>query len=416
MKTTATVAPLLAALLLTSAHAQPEGPPPKYAVLPFAALSGEVPQRAGIKAAAMLQSELRNAEGVEVVESGRDRLGEGAVEPLAGARAKVQEALSLRAKRKFRAAEEAVDEALGDYRAHAATITDIAEVQDAWALLAALRYNTGRDEEGERALRAAVALAPGRELPLAKTSALFGRVVLETRKALQGGAKGELLIESIPPAAVAWVDGVPLGSTPLRVKDVPAGGHYWRVQLPSGEAVGGVVEVGAQKQVKVAGQSAATDPETRLLAALSQNRLDEAAAAAAKQHGQAVGADQVVFGALSPEGKILALDAFVLTAATGKVKRLPRMLFDGELLSAGMEFYNLAGRLGREGLRVATDTPVPGPVTLASRPSAGRVDEVRYGEARGAKELALDAEPVGPENAGPRTPAAPKVRTPLKRK
>ena len=145
--------------------------------------------------------------------------------------------------RAVQAAEQALRAALDQYRLAAGALPEVGEVADAWALLSAVLYNTGRDEEGLAALNAALALGPSRELPLAQTSALFARVVAEARKGVQAGPRGTLLAESTPAGATFVLDGVALGPTPMEVKDVPAGSHAWKVQLPTGERLGGTVEV-----------------------------------------------------------------------------------------------------------------------------------------------------------------------------
>ena len=44
-------------------------------------------------------------------------------------------------------------------------IADVGELQDAYVLLSAVQYSTGRDEEGARSLARGLALAPSREPP-----------------------------------------------------------------------------------------------------------------------------------------------------------------------------------------------------------------------------------------------------------
>ncbi len=397
-------------LALAQDNAVPAGPARKFAVLPFAALSGDVPQRAGTKAAGMLSTELKNAEGLAPVDARKAAKADPHQEALARARSAVSEAAQLRGKRKFRLAEEALQRAIADYRSAAAGITDIGELADAYALLSAVEYNTGRDEEGLKHLTTALALAPTRELPLAKSSALFSRVVEDQRKALTTGPKGSLLVESTPAGAAVFVDAVALGTTPLWVKDVPAGTHVWRVQLP-GEVAGGMAEVAASKQLKVTGQTTGNDPESKLLATLSQNRLDAAAVSAAKEEAGALGADLLVFGALSRSGKNLALDSFVFLPSTGELKRLPRSTFDTELLSAGMEFFNLAGQLAQKGTQAGQPTAIPGPV--APDVSGGtKLAEAQYGVQVGQAEASLD-EAAGPAKDEKREPL--KKRVPLKK-
>lgn len=392
----------------------PAAPAPKLVVVPFATLSGDVPPRAGLKAAGMLSTEFKSAETVQLLEAKRDAKADPAAEALGNARKAVASAVELRKKRKFRLAEEELTKALGLYKANAAGVLDIGEVVDAHALLSAVQYNTGRDEEGLKSLTAALSLAPDRELPLASTSSLFSRVVLETRRAVKTSPTGSLQVESLPSGALS-VDAVPLGGTPLMVKEVPPGTHYWRVALPSGEVLGGVVDVSSGKVTKVSVAAESKDPEARLLSVLSQNKLDNELVSAAKEHAKGTQADLVVFGALSKEGKGLALDAFVFSAAGAEVRRLPRATFDTELLSAGMEFYNLAGQMAQKGAKVGEAVKLPSAVAAGSS-SGPKVADAKYGVQPG-KDVASDTE-VGPEpvkDEGARKPVDSK-RVPLKKK
>jgi hypothetical protein len=389
------------------------GPPPKLVVVPFATLSGEVPPRAGLKAAGMLSTEFKSAETVQLLDLKRDLKNDPHAEAIATARKAVAAAVDLRKKRKFRLAEEELTKALGLYKANAAGVTEIAEVADAHALLSAVQYNTGRDEDGAKNLTAALALAPDRELPLAATSALFSKVVLESRRAVKTTPTGSLHLECTPSGAVS-IDGVPLGGTPLMVKEVPIGAHYWRIALPSGEVLGGVVEVGGAKVTRVTAAAESKDPEARILAVLSQNKIDADLLAAAKDHAKGTTADLVVFGALSKEGKGLALDSFVFSAAAADVRRLPRALFDTELLSAGMEFYNLAGQMAQKGIKAGEAVKLPTSV-VAGTSSGAKVADAKYGVQPG-KDVATDENPAEPaKDDGSRKPVDGK-RTPLKKK
>lgn len=411
------LASLVALLPIIALAEEPAAAPSKWTVVPFAALSGDVPQRSGAKAAAMLVAELKNLDGVTVVDAKKPALADPHAEGLDRARKAVEHAKELRGKRKFRLADEALNKAIADYKASAPGVADVGELVDAWALLSAVQYNTGRDDEGSKSLQLALALAPARELPLAKTSTLFSRVVEDTRKQVQASGKGSLLIESMPSGAGVFVDGVPLGSTPLSVKDVPPGQHLWKVQMPSGEALGGVAEVASGKTAKVEARSTAKDPESKLLASLSQNKVDADALAAAKEQAAGTGADYVWFGALARDGKNLSLESFVLAAAGGEVRRLPRSSFDSELLSAPMAFFSLAGQVAQQGAKMGEAMKVPGAVTQGSL-TGTKLAEARYGVPFGKETLEVEAavEPTG-KDEGPRHPVDPnKKRAPLQKK
>jgi hypothetical protein len=399
--------PLCALALVLPALALAQGGhPPRVAVVPFAALSGDVPQRAGTRAAGLLSTELRNAGGFELIDAGRAAPADPFRDALEEARRLVEAAAALRGARNFAAAEASLEKALGAYVRGAPGLADVGELQDAYVLLSAIQYSTGRDEEGARNLDLALALAPARQPPLAATSRLFLRVVNAARKTMLEGPKGSLVVESSPPGAAVLVDGVAMGGTPLKVSDVPPGPHLWAVHLPSGEVVGGVVQVPPKAIARVSGQAAGSDPEAKMLATLSRNRIDRALVETAGAHARALQAEMLIFGALSREGRSLALDSFVLKVATGEVKRLSRSNFDVELLSAGMEFYKLAGRLAKEGLAAGSDARVPGPVSAQWNGGPLEIAEVRYGGAGDGPDVPAAAAP-------PRRPLE-KKRSPLK--
>lgn len=409
----------LTALLALSSFAQGAEAPAtkqKLTVMPFAALTGDVPARAGSKAVGMLTTEFKSADAFTLVDAKKDKASGAAETALEAARKDVTEAKAQREKKKFRLAEEALKRALESYKSATGALPEIGEVADAWVLLSAVQFNTGRDEEGAKSLNQALALAPDREVGLASSSPLFTRVVTDARKALKDGTKGTLLLESSPSNAPVQLDGLSLGATPLSVTAVPPGLHYWKATLPSGEVIGGVVEVAGGKQATAKAASASKDPEARVLTALAQNKLDADLVAAAKEQAKASEADLIVFGALSKSGKGLALDTFLFTASTGDVRRMARTSFDTELLSAGMEFYNLAGELSKKGSQVGEAVRVPEAVSTTLVSSAAKTTEARFGIVPGAA-LADDGEPTTEpaKNDGPRKPLEQKRRAPLKR-
>lgn len=406
-------------VLVASAGFAQEGEKPKLTVVPFALLSADVNPRASTKAVGMLSQEFKSAEKFTLVEAAKSETDPFA-DGLAEARKAVDAAKELRAKKKFRLANEQLTKAIELFQKHAGGITDIGEVVDAYALLSAVEFNTGRDEDGQKSLSTALGLAPDRDLPLAATSALFARVVADTKKAVKESAKGQLVVESTPGNAALLIDGLALGASPLTVKDVPPGLHYWRAALPNGEVQGGVIEVAAGKQALVRAVSASKDPESRLLAAVAQNKVDAEALTAAKEFAGTTQAELLIFGGLSSkQGKGLVLDSFVYAVAQNEVRRLPRASFDAELLNAGMEFYNLAGEVAKKGVQTGEAVKVPASVSFDLVGQASKVAEVKYGvvpgKAAAAEALELDGATTSPgKEDGPRKPLGP--RAPLKKK
>jgi hypothetical protein len=404
------------------ADPEPGAPPQAVVVVPFAALSGDVPPRACAKAAGMVAKELEGVESLRVVtvpKAESNKPADRDQEALGKARTLVEEAKALRGKRKFKAAEKALRDAVDQYRLAASALQDAGEFADAWALLSAVLYNTGRDEEGLQALTAGLVLAPSRELPLAQTSALFARVVADVRKGVQSGPRGTLLAESTPAGATLVLDGIALGRTPLEVQQVPVGQHAWRMELPTGERLGGTVDVAAGKQSKLSARAPTEDAESRALASLAGNTVDDAAVKALSEQARAAEAELVLFGALSRSGKGLQLDTFLLTVGPRPtVRRLATLSSDVDLLEAGMRIYELAGRLKTEGTGIGDVVRIPSPVSVETLASKPKLAQATYGvaprEASASDEPSLDEPTPAAGAEKPRKPLDQK-RVPLKK-
>ena len=394
---------LVSFLFLVGAAPAPGPNTPRVMVAPLAVLSAGVPPKASAKAQAMLKGELLSTGAFDVVEPRLPGAHDEAAQTLIRARAAFDEAKALWAKKKLALADEALGRAREAYAAGATALVDVGELVDAYALASAVAYTSGRDDDGLRLLSKALALAPDRELLLAKTSPLFARVVAQTLDALKAGPKGALKVSSTPTNAPVTVDGRAMGVTPLAIAGVPPGPHVWAVTLSTGETAGGVIEVAPGRTTEVVGKPTRPDAWVRLLSALAQNQLDHDAVLAGQEVARANTADFVVLGALSATGSGLALDAFLLSAETGALRRLPRRQFDLELLSAGMELYGMAGELAAQRSRVGEAVTVPARVSSAG--SVERKAEVSYG----GEAVRGD---VVPETSV--KPAEPRRRVPLK--
>jgi hypothetical protein len=392
--------------LLTGASVGAQPTPPRIAVLPFQALSGDVPSRAGPRVAARLASELRALDGLALTELPAPAM-EDLAEALSRARAAVTEAAAARQARDFPRAEALLAEALESFRAAAPSLAGSSELADAYALRAAVQYATGRDEEAARSLAFALGLSRGRPLPLAATSPLFARTVEATRQALEAQPPGTLRFTSLPPGVPVSVEGQPLGPTPLRVVRVPPGVHLWRAQLPSGEPVGGLVEVAAGGEAEVEVRPPGEGPGARLATSLAGNRLDARAVEAALALAREAQVELLLFGTVSRAGTGLALDAFVLAPRAQAPRRLPRLVLDAELLDAGPPLRELAGLLAARG--VEAGKPEALPATVAPALPTPRMTEARY---PGVLAAPVEAPPPTspPADRLPLTPRKPLLR------
>lgn len=396
---------LLCLLLGASSIAAPRrAPRTKVAVLPFQAVSGEVPARAGPRLAARLASEIHGMAGLALAEPPAPSPADVKTDALAAAQAAVREATAARAARDFTRAETALGRALDAYAANAPHLQDGAELADTYALRAAVRYAIGRDDEAASALTHALAIAPGRPLPLAATSPLFAHTVERVRAAHATQPRGVLRFESFPQGLEITLDGSSAGKTPVRVTQVPPGAHLWRATLPSGEPVGGVVEALPEREVTFTIQPTGTGATAALALALSGNRLDASALQAASTLGREASADLVVFGTLSRSDTGLALDAFVFAPGDAAPRRLPRLAMDLELLDAGEPLRALAAQLASRGVEAGLTEALP----LSPTPGASRV--TRAAQSVYAVPLANPVKPTAPT----RKPVDP-IRRPLVR-
>jgi len=362
---------LFSLLLCASSNAQA---PRRVAVLPFQEISGDVPGRAGPRVTQRLTTEVRGVDGLELAEPPET---EPPPDALAQARQGVKEAEAKRQKHDFAGADASLGQALDTYATVAAALPSGAELADAYALRAAVRYAQGRDEEAARVLTFALALAPGRTLPLAASSPLFARTVERVRAAWQAQPRGSVRFVSVPPGVPLTLDGQPLENAPVKVSEVPPGGHLWRAVLPSGEITGGLIEAVSGKEVEVKVRPPGEGPEATLAAALAGNRLDAAAVEAATALGQPRKAELVLFGTVSRTDTGLAVDAFVLAPGAKAPRRLSRLSLDTDLLDAGPPMRELASTLAARGPQAGEAVSLP----VAPAPGTGaapRLTQVKY--------------------------------------
>lgn len=395
---------LLSLLLGASSGAQ--GTPRRVAVLPFQALSGDVPGKAGPRLTQRLATEVRGVEGLELAEPTET---EPPPDALAQAREAVKEAESRRQKRDFAGAEASLGRALDAYATPsvAATLPSGNDLADAYALRAAVRYSQGRDEEAARELSFALSLSPGRALPLAATSPLFSLTVERVRAELQQKPRGTVRFVSVPPGVPVVLDSQSVENAPVRVVEVPPGLHLWRATLPSGETTGGVVEALSNKEVEVQVQPPGEGPGAVLAAALAGNRVDAAAVDAATALGQTLRAELVIFGTVSRTDQGLAMDAFVHAPGSKTLRRVPRITLDTDLLDAGPPLRELSAALASRGAQLGDAVTLP----VAPSPKAAaapRPSQVKY--SLGDVPLSAPKPTAPPPARAPLAPRKPLVR------
>lgn len=368
----------------------------RIGVLPFAPLSGDVPAGAGDKGAEILQKALKTQSEFEVVPRQDTAVAAGAP-LLSQARQKLAEARAAVAAHRGSVAATAYRAALSADALAVATLDSFDEVIDANAELGTLLYRMGQDDEGQRAIFEALRLAAGQPLKVLAGSPTFAATAEALQKRVAQLGKGSVRVESTPTGADVYVDGQAAGKAPVLLRDLPAGRHYLRALLPSGDTWGAVVEVAPKSEPHLRAQSGAAGPSGEVGGQLAENNLQPSVLAALKKAAAEQKVAFLVLGALHRTLNGLALDPFLYDQARGKVTRLKRVAFDAELLEAGLQMDKVVAEIQKQ---VGGDAPpLPLPAKAAPDLAAERelATEFHFG---GTPDAPLDGAPAAAPGAG----------------
>jgi PEGA domain len=316
----------------------------RVGVLPFAPLAGDVPQGAGEKGADILAKELKNQADFEVVPREEAAAQDGAA-AISQARQKVTDARAAVTKHQGMAALAAYQAALAGF---AKGIQDLESFDDfvaAEAEMGTLLYRMGRDDEGQKAILDSLRLSANQPSKAFGSSPAFAATLEGLQKQLSHLGKGSVRVESTPSGADVFVDGQSAGKAPVLLRDLPAGKHYLRALLPSGEKWGLVVDVAPSSEPHVRAQTGGAGPGGEVDGQLAENSLQPTILPALKKAASASKLGLVIFGALHRTINGLALDAFVYSADKGSVARLSRVKFDAEMLEAGLQMDKIVAEV-----------------------------------------------------------------------
>jgi len=351
----------------------------RISVLTFAPLSGDLPARAGDKAADLLASELKSINELEVAPRNKT-IGNPAADAWAAAKKKLTEARAALAQKNPVKAEADYREALAGFQKGLSATENYQEAVDALAELGALQYRRGKDDEGAATILDALRQSVGRQLRIIEQAPSFAPIAEAMTKKVASLAKGSVRIESTPAGADVFVDGENAGKAPVLVKGLPEGKHYFNAILPSSERWGAVADVtGGGKVIHLRAQSGAEGPAADLASQLAENHVDIQAVTAAKAAAKASNSKLLVFGALHRMTDGLALDAFLYNATTDKVIRLKRVEFDSEMIDAGVQMDKLVAEIQQRLTTPGTELHLPARVADDVVADKGLASEYLFG-------------------------------------
>ncbi len=345
----------IVALVLTSAGGLLTPPAfagdlPKVLVLPYAPIYDSLPASVGEKTADLLSNELKSSEQLQLVQLKAEAapVVTKQINPtprrdsglLAEAKEHANKADELIKKLKFKPAADELEKAIALFEGQHAYV-DFGELTSAYLSLAVAYFRLSQDSDGERMLSQVIRLEPDRKLDAERFPPVFLRIFDNLGGKLRGAPRGSIQVTGASGATV-FLDGRELGKSPLQINDVIKGRHFLAVVPASGDVWADRIEVRPNDTAKVSPDlGGGGGPGGELAALLSRNALDEVAVSKALSLADSAKADFVVLGGVHKEGDTIVVSSHLLNTSNRKLCLLQRVVFDQEMLGAGIEVYKV---------------------------------------------------------------------------
>lgn len=172
--------------------------------------------------------------------------------------------------------------------------------------------------------------------------------ITQWRKALRA-PRVKIRVDATVPGAEVFFNGKSVGATPLLLTNVVPGFHYIRVVKEGAGAFGARVEAkddANEVTANLGGSGPAGGGLGPVANAVTANRVDDDAFAAAAAVGKAQGAEYVLFGGVTKGERGITVATFMVAVKDGKAGRLVDLEFDLDLLSASVESFKLVEEVG----------------------------------------------------------------------
>ncbi|HEY3448852.1 MAG TPA: PEGA domain-containing protein [Myxococcales bacterium] len=376
---------------------------PRVLVLPYAPVYDGLANASGEKAAEVLMNELRSSEQLQLVALKKDAVSAApvrkAVNPgpakdvaaLTEAKERVAKADDFTKKLKFREAATELEKAITLMEGQHPYI-DFADLVGANLSLAVAYFRLGLDSDGEKALANVVRLDPERKLDAEKYPPVFIRAFDNVNKRVKKAPRASLEVKPTSGGAPVILDGREVGRAPLLVKDVLKGSHFLRV----GDGWSNRIEVPAADTVKVSPDLGSTGgPVPELVGLLARNVIDDLVLSRALALAEQAPADFVVLGGVHKEGDGVVVSSHLLKVASKKTCLLQRVVFDLEMLGAGIEIYKVGADITNKLDVFGDEEKLPAKVARDALPPAGRSTGIASVSASGGEHVAVATEPTG---------------------
>jgi len=322
---------------------------------------------------------------------------------LAAARNHVKVGQGLLETGRFEEAMAEIRKALDLFEANLAFVKDETELVPVHLAFAAAAFQAGYEDDGEAALKQALAMQPGLTVSGKGLPPLFQRLTDKFRRRMKKAKRGTLHLTSDPSPATVFVDGKEVGETPLELDDLAPGDHYLRLLRPmsgvwanrvaappGGQRVELAVEMppiggeAAGTQDAGAADEAAQRSLQELAATLAAGIVDGRLKDRAYELSLRVGATHVVVGLVTAGPTSYRIRTMLLRAEPRALADLGIVDIDPELLELGVRIHEVADRVAAavgqfpEGALVPDVDPAapplvvvaPGPPAPAPPPTA----------------------------------------------
>jgi hypothetical protein len=301
----------------------------------------------GVKASEVLSNELKSSEQLQLVPLKQEKVPapKPVVSPgpardnaaLADARDRAAKADDLIKKLKFPQAAEELTRVIGVLESQHPFI-DFNDLVAAHLNIAVAYFRLGQDADGEKALAQVVRLEPDKKLDAERYPPVFLRAFDNVSKKVKKGAHFSIKVEPTSPGAQVVLDGHEVGAAPLVIKDVIKGPHYLKV----GEVWANKVDAPAGDSIRIAPDLGSPGgPVAEIIALLARNTIDDQLIGKVVALTQQTPADFVVLGGVHKEGDGIVVSSHLLKVASKKTCLLQRVVFDQEMLGAGIEIYKV---------------------------------------------------------------------------
>ena len=248
-----------------------------------------------------------------------DVLGESTPNSAITARKKIRAALS-KAKRlinegEIDGAEEDLRSVMGEFPKAAAAMDRCGEICDAIIHLAGIEFLKGEEATARSAISDVLAMDPNFRFDGAAFDKAFMLIYRELKLKMEtNGRLGMLTVESTPPGARVFVDGIERGFSPVSMESIPVGKHFIRVERAGYITYGAFVDVADTGATSVRPRLEPTEEYSDIadnIDTLSRDIERRRGSRALSRIGAKLEVDRALLGTIRTEGSKVRLNLII---------------------------------------------------------------------------------------------------------